>query len=82
MLGKTRAKMDEGKGKLENLKETNKYFYGINSPSPRTIAMWQSKKRQLEKRGVDTTNPVLLRQHLTQMGQNADPTMRSGGKQY
>ena len=74
--------MDDMTWKLDNLKETNKYFYGVNSPSPYMVAQQQYLKRQLEKRGVDTANPVELRQHLTQMNQNADLNARSVGKQY
>ena len=58
--------------KLQELKETNKYFYRLTSPSPYESGQLQYLKHQLEKRGVDTTNTIEVRQHLTQMNINAD----------
>ena len=62
---KLKTKQDNMAKMLEDLQETNKYFYRVTSPTPYESAQQQYLKRQLEKKGVDVTNQLEVRQHLT-----------------
>lgn len=44
-INQTRMKMDKGQNWLQAIKETNKYFYRLNSPSPYVVAQQQYIKR-------------------------------------
>ena len=66
-INQTRVKMDKGQNWLQAIKETNKYFYRLNSPSPYVVAQQQYIKRQLEKKGVDTQNSLEVVIALKQM---------------
>lgn len=37
-INQTRVKMNKGQNWLQAIKETNKYFYRLNSPSPYVVA--------------------------------------------
>jgi hypothetical protein len=37
-INQTRVKMEKGEKWLQAIKETNKYFYRLNSPSPYVVA--------------------------------------------
>ena len=44
-IDKMKTKIDDQKEKLKELQETNKYFYGLRSPSPYMVAQQQYLKR-------------------------------------
>ena len=67
--------MEHGKEWLKSLRETNKYFYRLTSPSPYMVAQQQYIKKLLEKRGVDTTNQNEVVKQLNQMKINYDANM-------
>ena len=53
---KLKNKEDKMANMLQELQETNKYFYRVTSPTPYESAQQQYLKRHLEKKGVDITN--------------------------
>ena len=69
-IDKARAKQHVQEQKLKLLNETNKHFYGVNASSPRTVALEQEYKRQLEKKGIDTTNYLEVKKYLTLKGEH------------
>ena len=68
----SKSKMEKLGATLTSLKETNQYFYRLTSPSPYMVAQQLYLKRQLEKKGVDTSNQIEVTQHLTRMNINFD----------
>ena len=69
-IEKARVKQIAQEEKLKLLCETNKHFYGVTASSPRTVALEQEYKRQLEKKGIDTSNYLEVKKHLTMKGEH------------
>jgi hypothetical protein len=44
-MKRTSSKIENIDDKLQKLEETNKYYYGVTAPSPRTVALELDKKR-------------------------------------
>ena len=57
------------------METTNRHFYKLTAPSPRTVAQQQYLKRKLEKKGVDTSNKIEVQQGLNSMGYKNDLNM-------
>lgn len=76
-LKKSEELVEKKQAWLDGLQETNKYFYRPNDPSPTKIATYQYHKRQLEKKGIDTTNEMEVKKQLMKMNITPDEVIVS-----
>ena len=76
-MDKSKKRVDKKQAWLEGLQETNNYFYRPNDPSPTKIATYQYHKRQLEKKGIDTTNEMEVKKQLMKMNITPDEVIVS-----